>query len=54
MTTAYLALTSALVLTCAWGAVAGLRRAARRIDDQQQPLLAGATDDALPRHPRHP
>lgn len=29
---AYLALTSALVLACAWAAVAGLRQAARRLD----------------------
>ncbi len=32
----YLALTSALVLTCVWGAVAGLRRAARRIDERRR------------------
>lgn len=34
--TTYLALTSALVLSCAWGAVAGLRRAARRIDERKR------------------
>lgn len=30
--TTYLVLTSALVLACAWGAVAGLRWAARQLD----------------------
>lgn len=29
----YLALTSALVLFCAWGAVVWLRRVAKRLDD---------------------
>ena len=32
--TAYLALTSALVLSCAWGVVMWSRRAARRLDDR--------------------
>ncbi|BAR47062.1 hypothetical protein Maq22A_c27780 [Methylobacterium aquaticum] len=30
----YPALTVALVLACAWAAVAGLRRAARRLDER--------------------